>query len=158
MGTENRPANTRRQKLTARRSPRASVTLFLLAALTAVTPTLATIDVSADWIVCPRHVVPGGWSFNPEGRVGNRGTESTALRAWFVISQISGPIRGSACYVDSAVVPSLAPGAAASIKFGACQLNNEADYMARCSVAVLGDVNPANDTVSAIFEVSRIQG
>ncbi|MEO0093489.1 MAG: C25 family cysteine peptidase [candidate division WOR-3 bacterium] len=104
-------------------------------------------DVAIDSIISPSPVIPPG-IMNPIARVINNGSDSLDFYVYFRIRSASGTV-----YFDSAYVPLLAPDSSYDATFPAWDAV-PGIYIARCSLAIAGDMVRSNDTLSITFNVA----
>jgi len=102
-------------------------------------------DVGVSSIIAPQGTVKP-YPVTPQARIQNYGTSPENFMAYLRISQ-SG---GSPVYFDAQAVYGLAAGANQVLSFHAF-IPTLGSYVVTCSLALGGDMNPANDTVRANF-------
>ena len=103
-------------------------------------------DAAALDIVDPRDYVFEG-PVTPRVTVQNYGTVRDTIRAFLTIS-------GTPPYVDSLVLPDVAPGDSVVASLATLWYATLGQYSAKCSVAMTGDTDPTNDVCSKIVVVS----
>ncbi|GEM_PF-449499 len=101
-------------------------------------------NVGVATIVAPTGTVDSGVTVTPQARVRNYGTGAATFPAFFRIGSF---------YSDSLTVANLAAGDSALISFTNWTATQRGTHATRCSTALSGDQNPANDTLSGSVTV-----
>jgi hypothetical protein len=100
-------------------------------------------DVGVQAIVAPTDTLDSGATVAPQARVRNYGTSAATFPVTFRVG----------AYADTQSVPNLAAGDSALVIFAAWTATARGPAATRCSTALSGDVNPANDTLSGSVTV-----
>ncbi len=103
---------------------------------------VANVGVTA--IVAPTDTVDSGTVVAPKARVRNYGTDAATFPVKFRIGT---------SYTDSQTVNNLAAGDSIQVSFANWTALQRGTSATRCSIALSGDVNPANDTSSGSVAV-----
>lgn len=104
-------------------------------------------DIGIDSILSPTPIVPPG-TMTPIVRITNFGGDIVNFYAYFLIRSASGTV-----YFDSAYITNLMPDSSLIVTFLDWNATT-GSYTARCSLALLGDMIQANDTLSLTFYVA----
>jgi len=105
--------------------------------------TVRVLNVGVTAIVAPTDTVDSGAAVNPQARVRNYGTGATSFPVVFRIG----------AYADTQNVTNLAAGDSASVSFATWTATARGDNGVRCSTALSGDNNRANDTLPGLVTV-----
>ncbi|GEM_PF-1813628 len=110
---------------------------------------VASIDTPASFVVAP------GLPLTPAAAVRNGGTY---VESGFLVHFRIGPAAGPPVYLDSAVVPALAPLAQAQVVFSPFVPESLSCYLAVAFTALAGDTCPGNDSLSLEFRTFEYAG
>ncbi len=108
--------------------------------------TVGTKDVGITEIISPPSVIDSPGTITPQVKVKNFGVFPVSFPIYF---RITGPSN----YFNSQTVLNLLPDEERTVNFSFWQVGRRGDYLASCSLALSGDRNPANDTLSKNFVV-----
>jgi hypothetical protein len=106
-----------------------------------------TLDVAARQILAPTGTIDSGTTLTPKAVVQNLGDTTATFPVWMTIKG------GGTSYSNSQTVSSLPPSSFDTVSFSSWTAGPRGSYAARCSTALIGDQNHANDTVSNSFTV-----
>jgi hypothetical protein len=110
--------------------------------VTVVAPPVLDVGVTA--IMAPTGTVDSGTTITPQARVKNYGTSATTFPATF---------RVGSSYTNTQTVSTLAAGDSVLVSFTNWTAGQRGTYATRCSTALSGDQNHANDTLSGSVTV-----